>query len=96
MSKNTWVALLVCVNLVLLTGLCLANYSLPTAHAQGSTSLADNYMLVTGEIQDQYDALYIIDVRERTLHAFYWERGHNQLVYADWLDLERDFRNNRP
>ena len=94
MSKSTCVALLVCVNLMLLTALCLASYSLPTAAAQG-TGLAGNYMAVTGQIQDHYDALYVVDLRERTMHAFYWDKGRRQLVYSDWRDLDRDFRNNR-
>ena len=94
MFKSTWVALLVCVNLVLLTALCLASYSLPTAMAQG-TGLASNYLIVTGEIQNEYDALYVLDMRERTLHAFYWDRTRRDLLYADWRDIERDFRHNR-
>ena len=94
MAKNTWLALLVCVNLVLLTAVCLVSYSPPAALAQG-TGLSRNYLMVSGEIQDQHDALYVIDLRERTLHAFSWDRARRQLIYADWRDLERDFRNNR-
>ena len=93
MSKSTALAGLVCLNLFLLTALCLASYSLPTAAAQG-TGLAGNYMMVSGEIQDEYDALYVVDLRARTLHAFYWDKGRKQLVYSDWRSLERDFRNN--
>lgn len=94
MSKSTCVALLVCLNLVLLTALCLASYSLPTAAAQG-TGLAGNYLMISGEIQSDYDALYIIDIRSRALHSFYYDKGRRQLVYSDWRDLEKDFRANR-
>lgn len=94
MSKNLLLAGLVCLNLILLTILCIANYRLPEAVAQG-TGLAGNYMIVAGEIQDEYDALYLLDLRARSLHAFYWDKGRRQLVYSDWRDLERDFRNNR-
>jgi hypothetical protein len=94
MSKSTAVALLVCLNLALLTALCLASYSLPSAAAQG-TGLSGNYMVVAGQIQDRYDALYVLDLRARTLHAFYFDKGRKELVYSDWRDLERDFRNNR-
>ena len=93
MSKSTALAALICLNLILLTAICLSSYSLPAATAQG-TGLAANYMVVTGEIQDEYDALYIVDLRARTLHAFYWDKGRKQLVYSDWRSLERDFRNN--
>lgn len=92
MTRNMALSLLVCVNLVLLTALCLSTYSLPAAQAQG-TGLAGNYMMVTGEIQNEYDALYLVDLRERTIHAFYWDKGRKQLVYSDMRSLERDFRN---
>ena len=94
MSKNTWIAMLVCVNLVFLTAICLASYSLPTAAAQG-TGLAGNYMVVAGEIQDEYDALYVVDMRARTIHVFYWDKGRRELVYSDWRELDADFRHNR-
>ena len=94
MTKNTWLVLLACVNLVLLTGIVLCSHTPPAAYAQG-TSLAGDYMVVAGEIQDQHDALYIIDVRNRLLHVLYFERGRKQLRYAASRDLERDFRHNR-
>lgn len=94
MNKTTWIALLVCLNLVLLTGIVLCTYSPPTAFAQG-TSLAGDYMVVAGEIQDQHDALYIIDVRNRLLHVLYFDRGSKSLRYAASRDLEQDFRFNR-
>ena len=94
MNKNTWLAALICLNLMLATGLVVCSYSLPAANAQVA-SLAQDYMLVAGEIQDQHDALYIIDVRNRLLHVIYYDRGAKQLRYAGSRDLERDFRHNR-
>ena len=92
MHKNTWFSLLVCVNLALLTGIILFSYSPPAALAQG-TGLAQNYMMVAGEIQNEHDALYIIDVRSRTIHAFIYDRGKKALFYSDSRELDRDFRN---
>jgi hypothetical protein len=94
MATRTWLSLLVCLNLLLLTALVLCSYSPPAAYAQG-TSLAADYMIVAGEIQDQHDALYIIDVKNRVLHALYYDRGQRRLRYAGWRDLELDFRANR-
>jgi hypothetical protein len=91
MSKATCLTLLVCLNLLLLTALCLANYSLPAAQAAG-TGLASRYLAVAGAIQSNYDAVYVLDTRERTLHAFYWDRSRRDLMYVDWRDLDRDFR----
>jgi len=92
MNKRICLALLVCVNALLLTGIVLKSYALPAALAQG-TGLAGNYLTVAGEVRDQYDALYMIDTRARILHAFYFDIGSKRLKYADSRDLERDFRN---
>lgn len=94
MSKNACLTLLICVNLILLTALVLCASAPPAAYAQ-STSLAGDYMAVAGEIQDEFDGLYIIDVRTHILHALYFDRGQRQLRYAGSRDLEQDFRHNR-
>lgn len=92
-SRSTWVTLLVGVNLVLFTALFIVGAPPRSAGAQ-STGLAGNYMVVTGQIQSQFDALYMLDLRERTLHCFYFEKGSRELKYGGYRDLERDFRNN--
>jgi hypothetical protein len=98
--KESWITLLVCLNLVLLTGLIFASSGPPAAYAQtppaaGGTGLAGNYLAVCGEIQDEYDALYMLDTRTRQLHAFYFDKTNKRLVYGGSRDLERDFRNNK-
>jgi hypothetical protein len=93
MNKTAWLTLLVCVNLVLITGIVLFGSAPRTALAQG-TGLAGNYMIVTGAIQTGFDALYVLDLRERTLHAFFFVKGSNNIEYGGYRDLERDFRNN--
>ncbi len=92
-SKSTWLALLICLNLLLITGIALVGYTPRVAMAQG-TGLAGNYMIVSGEIQDEFDALYLIDLPERTLHVFYFIKGSKEIQWAGYRDLERDFRNN--
>jgi len=84
---------LICLNLILGTALIIAAAPLPTARAQ-ATGLAGNYMMVAGEVRDEFDGLYVIDMRSRIMHAFYYDIGTKQLRYADSRDLERDFRNN--
>ena len=92
MRKSTLLSMLVCLNMLLLTAVVLRSYSLPTAAAQG-TGLAGNYVVVAGEIQDGYDAVYLIDLQSRYLHAFFYDRGTNSLKHGGLRDLERDFRN---
>lgn len=79
-------------NAGLLAALVLRASPPPAALAQG-TGLAGNYVMVAGEIQDGYDALYLIDLTTRHLHAFYYDRGTNALRHGGYRSLERDFRN---
>jgi hypothetical protein len=92
MKSGGWFTLLVCLNLILATALVIFGLPPRTAVAQG-TGLAGNYLVVSGEIQDQFDALYLIDLQERTLHTFYYQKGSNDIQYAGYRSLERDFRN---
>jgi hypothetical protein len=94
MNRNAVLTLLICVNLILLTGVVFVTASPRVATAQ-PTGLAGNYLTVTGEIQEEFDALYLIDLSERTLHAFYFRKGTNDLQYAGYRNLELDFRHNR-
>lgn len=93
MTKRSWIALLICANVGLLAGIVLAT-SMPRAAYAQATGLAGNYLLVAGELQDQYDALYMLDLKQAVLHAFYYDRGPRRLAYAHSRSLERDFRAN--
>ena len=92
MKSGGWLTVLICLNLVLLTALVIFGVPARTAVAQG-TGLAGNYLVVAGEIQDQFDALYLFDLQERALHTFYYQKGSNDLQYSGLRSLERDFRN---
>jgi len=94
MVKNIVLAILVCANLGLLAGIVL-QASAPSLALAQATGLAGNYLAVAGEIRDQYDALYLLDVKARRLHAFYYDVGRRELTYVGNRDLERDIRHNR-
>lgn len=93
MQSNRILAALLCLNLVLAAVLVLHSLPPRTAAAQG-TGLGGNFLAVTGEIQSEFDALYLMDLQNRTLHVFYFQKGSQDLQYAGYRDLERDFRNN--
>ncbi|MBN2446567.1 MAG: hypothetical protein JXO22_07575 [Phycisphaerae bacterium] len=92
MGKRFWVSLLVCVNLALLTGIMLVSSSPPMALAQDA-GLGGNYLIVTAEIMSSFDGIFVLDVKRRVLHSFFYDRGPDKLVYAGYRDLETDFRN---
>lgn len=94
MNKTTVLSILVCINLILVATTLVIGTTPRTAVAQG-TGLHGNYMVVSGEIQDEFDALYLLDLKERTLHTFYFIKGGNELQYAGYRSLERDFRHNQ-
>jgi len=94
MSKRICIGVLVCLNLALLAGIVMATTGPPLALAQATTGLAGRYMVVAGEVQDQYDALYLLDTRSRNLYVFLYDRGRRQLRLSAARDLERDFRHN--
>lgn len=93
MRKRAALGLLICVNVALLAAIVLKTTSPQAALAQAVGGLNDNYMVVTGEIQDGNDAIYIVDVKGRALHVFIYDRGRRVLQYASSRNLERDFRN---
>lgn len=94
MKRSTVITALVCVNALLLFALVLSTTRPTPAFAQDAApALGTNYMFAAGEIQDQYDAVYMIDTRSRKLYAFAYDRGNKQLNLVDGRDLKRDFRN---
>lgn len=96
MSKRTMIVLLTAVNLILLTTLMLSSWRLPAAYGQ-VVSTGGQYLIVAAEIKDGVDALYVLDVGQRRMHAFVPSRNQNdrRLFHAGSRDLLRDFRGTR-
>jgi hypothetical protein len=96
MSKRTILALLISLNGILLTALMLAAYPPPAALAQPVPRTGE-YMLITAEAELNNDAIYLIDLGRRQLHAFRSQipRGGGGPIRVVWVhmrDLLRDFR----
>lgn len=95
MRKNVFLGLLVCLNLALFSVLVLRVAKPADAFAQVG-GLADNYLVVTGEVTTDNDALYVLDVRRRQLTLLYGQRGARgrlDLIAVATRDLDADFRN---
>lgn len=93
-KKDAWIAFLIVANVALAAGIFVMAQPAKPAFAQG-TGLAGNYLAVTGQIQQGYDALYLIDMRANVFHALVYDRGKRGLEYVASRDLRRDFRNDR-
>lgn len=94
MRHKRSLTLLVAANVLLLAGLLVVGSGPRVALAQG-IGLADNYIMVTGRIQEDFEALYLIDMKDRTLHTFTFRKGTRELEYCGYRMLEQDFRHNR-
>jgi len=67
--KKAIIAVLVCVNAALLAALMLGKNT-PKAHAYPGAIMPNNTIMITGQIRDDEDAVYIIDMASERLAAF--------------------------
>jgi hypothetical protein len=71
MRKNVFLGLLVCLNLALFSALVLRVAQPADAFAQVG-GLADNYLVVTGEVTTDNDALYVLECTPPAVNAAVW------------------------
>ncbi len=93
MSKQTLIALLIGLNVLLAGALVVSSYSLPAAHAQ-TGGAGGSYVAATAAIDgQQFEILYVLDLSTRRLHAFAPTNIQTKrLEHLDERDLEADFR----
>ncbi len=91
--KQVIIVALVCLNASLLVALVFG-IGTPPAKAQvigGGT----NYIMITGDIRQDYDAIYIMDLGKRKLAALKFDKKgglrKGKLVMSGIRDLSRDF-----
>lgn len=95
MTKRTLISLLIAVNLFLAGALVLSAYTPPQAFAQ-AFGRSGEFMLVSAEAETSNDAIYLIDLRNRQMHAFRstFPRAAGEPTRITLLhtrDLARDF-----
>ena len=91
MVKNWLVVALVAVNLTLLAVLLFISPGPAPANAQ-PIAQNGNYLMVTGKIQNDRDAVYVVDLNSRTLHALSFDATTKKLEYRGYRNLFTDFR----
>ena len=95
--KKTAIIVLVCVNVALLAALVAT--TLPQAEAQPAVAPAGippNYMLMTGHIRPNEDAVYVLDVNSRILAAWEFNQTAKRLQRIRLMrDLSKDFPRGR-
>ena len=92
--KNLILGLLVVLNLVLLSAVVIRAVDDRPAFAQQANISSANYLAVTAQIENDLDALYLIDVADRRLYMIVPSKGGRpvQLQGLASRDLNDDFR----
>ncbi len=94
--KAIVIALLLVVNLGLLTALILSVVEDKTALAGTAFAQAmpgsPKYLMVTGRYQQSRQALYVVNLQSRTLVVFTFDQDKKRLVYSGRASLAADFR----
>lgn len=95
MSKRALILVLAAVNLLLVSILVLSSYTPPQAFAQG-LSRSGEYIVVAAKAEQTSDAIYLLDLRTRQLHAFRstFPRAAGEPIRVALMhtrDLVRDF-----
>ena len=91
--KHVIIVALVCLNAAMLVALVFGTGT-PAANAQviGGGS---NYIMITGDIRQDYDAVYIMDLSKRKLAALKFDKrgglAKGRLIPAGIRELPRDF-----
>ncbi len=92
--KKALIVALVCVNLTLLMAL-LFGPTTPKAHGQAFRGAAD-YLMITGKLATvKSDAVYVVDLAQRRLLAWKFDRTRKRLIPYQGRDLRNDFERER-
>ena len=89
--KKMLIIALVCVNIVLLLALVFGTANIPQANAQPRRGGGTDYLMITGDIGSDYEAVYIIDLAQRRLRGVKFDRSRKRLVPMQGRELESDF-----
>ena len=89
--KRALVVTLVCINAALLLGLVIG-VNASDAKAQGIGARTD-YLIMTGHIGRDNDAVYVVDVRRQGMVAFRFDRTKKKLIPLRGVrKLKTDYR----
>ena len=91
-TKRSSITALILLNTFLLSVLLLGRSWLPAAFAQAGGRHGSFVCLTAKATGQSYDVLYVLDVPDRKLHAFYPSNVQSrELAYAGFRDLKSDF-----
>ena len=90
--KRALVVTLVCINAALLLGLVIG-VNASDAKAQGMVGASTDYLVMTGHVGRDNDAVYVIDVQRQGMVAFRFDRTKKKLIpFRGVRKLKTDYR----
>ena len=95
-TKTMTIAVLLVVNLALLSGLILKVW--PVSWAEAGTAYGQamygspRYLMVVGRIQEDNQALYVVNLERRMLATFTFSQSKKKLTFNGRASLAADFR----
>lgn len=87
--KAIVIGALICLNLALLAAVVVNSATTADAQVRGGGS---DYMMMTSRINSNQDAVYVIDLGERRMLAWVYNRNNRRLEPMFGRELTRDFR----
>ncbi len=88
-TKNLAIGVLSTTAVILLVGLILLHSKPEPAYGGGMTAQGGDYLLVTGQIQRNEQALYVIDAGAHRMIAYRFDLARKQIKIISGLDLNK-------
>ena len=86
--RERWLAVLLCVNLVLVTILAACHFSLPQANAQlRSRTTSGEYLLIPGRFRRDRQVVWVMDVRNSLLTNCLVDKSRLLVQVGEVLDV---------
>lgn len=92
-TKRVVILTLVCLNMALLGLLVFLNT--PAASAQQTEFRSTDYLVVTGRVGEDLDALYVLDLAQQKLAVIKYDKTNRQLAPLATRTLPSDFGGGR-
>ncbi len=84
-KKNRWLAVLVCVNVLLLTAVILSQVGIPQAYGQ---TRPYDYMLIPGRLDEDSEAVWIIDMGNHQLTTCRYNKNTGLIEVGQVVDID--------
>ncbi len=83
-KKDRWLVILLCVNLLLVTGMVFQSVGLPPAYGQ---VVGHDYILIPGNLNVDSQIVWVIDLRTHQLTSCMYNFDNRKIDFGQVIDL---------